>query len=50
MRLTTYAGSLIGLDYRINTSQASHMELSGNLYDKQVCQLGGSGNIDKEGR
>ena len=45
----TYAGSLIGLDYRINTSQASHMELSGNLYDKQVCQLGGSGNIDKEG-
>lgn len=45
----TYAGSLLGLDYRLTTSSSSEMNLTGNWYDSQASALGGSGNSDKDG-
>ena len=44
-----YAGALLGLDYRINTSQSSKINISNNYYDNQACRLHGSENLDKEG-
>lgn len=45
----TYAGALIGLDYRVNTTSSSELKFAGNYYDSRVCRLLASGNIDKDG-
>lgn len=45
----TYAGSMVGLDYRIATSQSSRVDFSANYFDKSVCGLGASENTDKPG-
>ena len=43
------AGALIGLDFRLTTSQSSPIVIEANYYDNRYCKLRASGNMEKEG-
>lgn len=45
----TYAGAIIGLDYRVSTSVSSTIVMEDNYYDSTVIGLLASENSDKEG-
>lgn len=45
----TYAGAILGMDYRITTSASSVITMADNYYDNTVADIMAAENSDKEG-